>query len=293
MPTPIDDYIAAFPAAVRKILRAVRTTIRQAAPDAVESISYRIPTFKLDGRPLVYFAGFKNHIGMYPPVKNAVLKKAAARYAGDKGNLRFPLDEKIPHTLIARIVRSKVKDAAPQASMMAGKRHPTENSMRKLKTFLLTAVVALFSSSAALALQQPQAAPPAAKAGPMRACSLLTRAEVKKLLPWPPQLEQFPNEEEPIGTTGSSCGYPTVFIQVLPFSQRMIDSAKQRDKLEPVSGVGDEAYFHDNKNRYAELYVKTGKYLLTLQGDVPTGKTSESIKPAVVALARLLAERVR
>lgn len=166
--------------------------------------------------------------------------------------------------------------------------------MRQLKTLLATAVFALFSStSPVLAVQKPPAAAPGAKADPMKACSLLTRAEVKKVLPWAPQLDQFPNEEEPIGTTGSSCAYPTVFIQVLPFSQRMIESAKQRDKLESVSGVGDEAYFHSNKNGYAELYVKTGKYLLTLQGDVPTGKTSESIKPAVVALAKLLVEKLR
>jgi len=94
MPTPVDDYIAAFPPEVRKILRAVRDTIRQAAPGADESISYRIPTFKLNGRTIVHFAGFKNHIGMYPPVRgSAALQKAIARYAGEKGNLRFPLDE--------------------------------------------------------------------------------------------------------------------------------------------------------------------------------------------------------
>ena len=111
MPTPVDEYIADFPPAMRKILREVRATIRKAAPGAEETISYRIPTFKLDGRTVVHFAGFKNHIGMYPPVKDATLKKAAARYAGEKGNLRFPLDEKMPHALISRIVKSKVKEA--------------------------------------------------------------------------------------------------------------------------------------------------------------------------------------
>ena len=111
MPTPVDEYIADFPPAMRKILREVRATIRKAAPDADETISYRIPTFKQDGRTVVHFAGFKNHIGMYPPVNDAALKKAVARYAGEKGNLRFPLDEKMPHSLISRIVKSKLKEA--------------------------------------------------------------------------------------------------------------------------------------------------------------------------------------
>ena len=111
MPTPVDEYIAAFPPDVRKILRAVRATIRKAAPGAVETISYRIPALKVDGRTIVFFAGFKNHIGMYPPVRDAALKKAVARYAGEKGNLRFPLDEKMPLALITRIVKSKVKEA--------------------------------------------------------------------------------------------------------------------------------------------------------------------------------------
>ena len=114
MATPIDDYIARFPPAVRKILREVRATIRKAAPGAVQSLSYRIPTFKLDGRPVVYFAGFKSHIGLYPPVKGATLKKAVARYAGEKGNLRFPLDEAIPHALISRIVKSRMNEATAQ-----------------------------------------------------------------------------------------------------------------------------------------------------------------------------------
>lgn len=165
--------------------------------------------------------------------------------------------------------------------------------MRQLKHLILPAIIVLAASAPMLAQQNPAAATQAPKTDAIKACSFLTRAEVKKVLPWAPQLDQFPNEEEPIGTTGSSCGYPSVFIQVMPFSQRMIDTAKQRDKLESVSGVGDEAYFHNNKDRYAELYVKSGKYLLTLQGDVPNGKTSESIKPAVVALGKLLVERVR
>ena len=111
MATPVDDYIAAFPPAVRKVLREVRATIRKAAPGAAETISYRIPAYKVDGRTIVFFAGFKNHVGMYPPIRDATLTKATARYAGEKGNLRFPLDEKMPLALITRIVKSKLKEA--------------------------------------------------------------------------------------------------------------------------------------------------------------------------------------
>ena len=104
----VDDYIAGFPKNVREILRKIRKTIRAAAPDAEESISYRIPTYKLNG-PLIYFAAFKKHIGLYPvtaPVK-AKFKKELAGYKGGKGTVQFPLDEPIPYALIARIVKFK------------------------------------------------------------------------------------------------------------------------------------------------------------------------------------------
>jgi uncharacterized protein YdhG (YjbR/CyaY superfamily) len=105
----IDAYIAGFPPRVRSILKCMRRTVLKAAPAAQEAISYRIPAFKLNG-VLVYFAAFKRHIGLYPPVSgDAKLEKAASRYAGEKGNLRFPLDRPIPYGLIARIVRSRAK----------------------------------------------------------------------------------------------------------------------------------------------------------------------------------------
>lgn len=113
--SPIDEYIATFPPNVRAILRKVRSTIRRAAPEAKETISYRIPTFKLQG-PLVHFAAFKDHIGFYPPVKgDASIEKAVARYANEKGNLRFPLDEPIPYRLIERIVKLRVKQNLAKA----------------------------------------------------------------------------------------------------------------------------------------------------------------------------------
>ena len=108
-PTSIDDYIASFSPDIQAILEKIRFTIKNAAPDAQETISYKMPAFKLNGI-LVYFAAFKKHIGLYPPVRDdAKLEKAIARYAGEKGNLRFPLDQPIPYDLIERIVRLRVK----------------------------------------------------------------------------------------------------------------------------------------------------------------------------------------
>jgi uncharacterized protein YdhG (YjbR/CyaY superfamily) len=111
-PETIDDYIAGFPPEKRAILEKIRATIREAAPEAKEVISYRMPTFTQDG-VLVHYAAFKNHIGLYPPVSgDAGLEAALAPYAGEKGNLRFPLDRPIPYDLIGRVVRYKLKQNA-------------------------------------------------------------------------------------------------------------------------------------------------------------------------------------
>jgi uncharacterized protein YdhG (YjbR/CyaY superfamily) len=109
--TTIDEYIARSAPEAQPTLRRVRATIAKAAPDATETISYRMPAFRLR-RIVVYFAAFKNHIGMYPPVRgNAALEKAIAPYAGAKGNLRFPLDRTIPYGLIARIVKFRARQS--------------------------------------------------------------------------------------------------------------------------------------------------------------------------------------
>ncbi len=119
MPTNIEAYIAASAAAVRPILREIRRVIRAAAPAAEEVISYRMPAFKQRGI-LVYFAAFKNHIGLFPPVRgDAALAKALAPYAGPKGNLKFPLDRPIPYTLIRRVVQLRVKQDAARARAKA------------------------------------------------------------------------------------------------------------------------------------------------------------------------------
>ena len=109
VPKDIDEYIAASPPEVRSILEKIRTTIAAAAPGAQELISYRMPAFRLH-RVLVYFAAFKAHIGLYPPVSgDAELEKALSPFTGPKGNLKFPLNQPIPYPLIRRIVRLRVK----------------------------------------------------------------------------------------------------------------------------------------------------------------------------------------
>ena len=118
-PTNIDEYIQAFPSEIQSILQSIRTTIRKAAPEAEEIISYRMPAFRQNGI-LVYFAAFKKHIGLYPPVSgDPAVEKAIAPYAGPKGNLQFPLDQPIPYDLIERIVKLRVKQTQAKASAQA------------------------------------------------------------------------------------------------------------------------------------------------------------------------------
>jgi uncharacterized protein YdhG (YjbR/CyaY superfamily) len=106
----VQEYIAAQPRAVRPILEKLRHVIKTAAPNATESISYKIPAYHFHGR-LVYFAAFKNHIGLYPRASGvAAFKNELARYAGAKGSVKFPLDEPLPLELIRRIVRFRVKE---------------------------------------------------------------------------------------------------------------------------------------------------------------------------------------
>ncbi len=122
-PKNMDEYIEGFSPAVRTILKKIRATIRRNAPEAQEVISYRMPAFKLNGI-LLFFAGFKNHIGIYPPVSgDAKLQKALTPYAGPKGNLRFPIDQPIPYDLIERIVKLRVKQNLAMASSKKKKGH--------------------------------------------------------------------------------------------------------------------------------------------------------------------------
>ena len=105
----IDGYIAGFPEEVKSKLQQVRTIIKNNAPDAEETISYGIPTFKLNGN-LVHFATFKNHIGFYPtPTGIEKFEKELSVYKQGKGSVQFPLDKPVPLDLISKIVKFRVK----------------------------------------------------------------------------------------------------------------------------------------------------------------------------------------
>jgi len=110
-PKTIDEYIAAFPNDVQDILEKIRMTIRKAAPEAEETISYQMPTFTLKGHYLVYFAAFKKHIGFYPaPIGNAEFEQELSVYGAGKGTVKFPLDQPIPFDLISKIVKFRAKE---------------------------------------------------------------------------------------------------------------------------------------------------------------------------------------
>lgn len=107
----IDEYIASFPKDVQKIMKQLRGTIKAAAPAAEEKISYDIPTFTLKGKYLVYFAGFKNHIGFYgAPRGNAEFKEDLSAYEAGQGTLKFPFDKPMPFDLITKIVKFRVAE---------------------------------------------------------------------------------------------------------------------------------------------------------------------------------------
>ena len=109
-PRNIDEYISGFPKEVQKILELIRETIKKAAPGSEETISYGMPTFKLDKLYVAHFAAFKNHIGFYPaPTKNKEFSEDFSRYKTGKGSIQFPLDKPMPVELITRIVEHRMK----------------------------------------------------------------------------------------------------------------------------------------------------------------------------------------
>ena len=109
-PKNIDEYIAAYPGEIQKLLHEIRATIRKAAPEAEERISYAMPTFTLNGN-LVHFAAYKNHIGFYPvPSGIDAFKEELSDYKGAKGSVQFPIDKPMPLQLIADIVKYRVQE---------------------------------------------------------------------------------------------------------------------------------------------------------------------------------------
>jgi uncharacterized protein YdhG (YjbR/CyaY superfamily) len=120
--TSINAYVATFPKEIQKILEEVRATIKAAAPDAEEKISYQMPTFTLKGN-LVHFAASKNHIGFYPtPTGIDKFKKELSVYEGAKGSVQFPLDKPIPYDLISKIVKFRVKENLARAETKVKKK---------------------------------------------------------------------------------------------------------------------------------------------------------------------------
>jgi len=112
----VRAYFAAQPAATRRVLSQIRETIRAAAPEAVESFSYRIPGFKLDGRPLVYYAGWKEHTSVYP-ITGAIQRAYAVeleKYETSKGTVRFPLAKRLPVTFLRRLVKARMAEVRHQ-----------------------------------------------------------------------------------------------------------------------------------------------------------------------------------
>jgi len=120
--TSIDQYIKSFPNGVQTILQKVRKTIRDAAPDAEETIKYAMPTFVFHGN-LVHFAGYKNHVGFYPtPSGIEAFKEEFSRYHWAKGSVQFPINEPMPLDLIFRIVKFRVKESLEKANKKKGKK---------------------------------------------------------------------------------------------------------------------------------------------------------------------------
>jgi uncharacterized protein YdhG (YjbR/CyaY superfamily) len=120
--TSIDEYISKFPADIQILLEQMRKTIRKAAPDASEKISYQMPTFFLKGN-LVHFAALKNHIGFYPtPSAIIAYQKELTRYISSKGAVQFPLDEPLPLDLVTKMVTFRVKENLQKAELKLKKK---------------------------------------------------------------------------------------------------------------------------------------------------------------------------
>ncbi len=118
----IDEYINNFPADIQLLLNQMRGTIRKAAPDASEKISYQMPTFFLKGN-LVHFAALKNHIGFYPtPSAIIAFHKEIIRYISSKGAVQFPLDEPLPLELVTKMVKFRVKENLQKAELKSKKK---------------------------------------------------------------------------------------------------------------------------------------------------------------------------
>ena len=128
----VDGYIASQPEAVRRVLERVRSTIRKAVPRAEEVISYKIPAYRLNGKTMLFFAGWKQHWALYPASGRTVnaLKDELSSYAVSKGTIRFPLSQPVPVRLIERIAKLREKEIAPPPKAGAPRRKNTQAPQR-------------------------------------------------------------------------------------------------------------------------------------------------------------------
>lgn len=135
IPKSIDEYIENFPKDVQTILQKVRSTIQKEAPEAIEKISYAMPTFALNGN-LVHFAAYAKHIGFYAlPSGNLAFQKEISKYKFGKGSIQFPLDEPIPYVLIKKIVKFRVSENLQKAKKKTQKKKSTQPKKTISKKF--------------------------------------------------------------------------------------------------------------------------------------------------------------
>ena len=121
--TSMDEYISSFPEEVQKILEEIRATIKAAAPEAREKISYQIAAFELNGKNLIHFAGWKNHISIYPiPAGSAEFNAEISQYMDGKGTLKFPLNKPMPFKLVSKIVKLHIAENLKQTGKKPDKR---------------------------------------------------------------------------------------------------------------------------------------------------------------------------
>ncbi len=147
------------------------------------------------------------------------------------------------------------------------------------------------SQSAAVQSSTRGAATPA-----IRACSLLTGDVVTQVTPYDKAafdlVMRIPPQEDSVSSSGSACTYGGITMQVDPFAPAVFEKQRGKDWV-PIAGVGDTAYFFDRRGRWAELYVRVGEHVLTIQMDIPMGRTAATVQPNVVALARAILPKLR
>jgi uncharacterized protein YdhG (YjbR/CyaY superfamily) len=131
-PPSVDAYITTFPENVQKILERIRMTVIQAAPKAEETISYGMPAFRYKGKVIIYFAGYKNHIGVYAtPLAHAAFQKELSGYKQGRGSVQFPLDQPMPLDLIKRMVQFRIKQQdEPLTDILTGLSAPARRALQ-------------------------------------------------------------------------------------------------------------------------------------------------------------------